>query len=148
MVVVVAIAAMIAAVSLPSATAGIDSVRLASASGSIAAFLNAAVNRVERRQEPLEVVIERKTSRLVLYSNEPGFERELKLPDGVAIEALQDGRPDDEENPDAPYRLLLLPGAPTPGLGIQIVNRHGSRRLIHLDPMTGFPRVESVVAKR
>lgn len=146
MVVVVAIAAMIAAVSLPSATAGLDSVRLASASGSIAGFLNAAVNRVERRQEPIEVVIERKANRLMLYSNEPGFERELKLPDGISIEAVQDGQPDDE-TPDTPRRLLLLPGGPTPGLGIQIVNRHGSRRLIHLDPMTGFPRVESVVAK-
>ena len=146
MVVVVAIAGMIVAVSLPSTAAGIDSVRLASASGSIASFLNAAVNRAGRRQQAIEVVIERKENRLALYSNEPGFTRELRLPDGIAIEAVLDGNPDDELDAKAPYRLLLIPGASTPGIGIQIANRHGSRRIIRLDPMTGFPRVESVVA--
>jgi len=143
MVVVVAIVGMIAAVSLPSATAGIDSVRLASASGSIATFLNAAVNQSERRQIALEVLIEPKANRLTLYSNDPRASRELALPDGITIEAIQP-RQTGEEN--APYRLLLLPGASTPGIGIQIANRHGSRRIIRLDPMTGFPRVESVAA--
>jgi type II secretory pathway pseudopilin PulG len=149
MVVVVAIVGLIVAVSLPSATAGIDSVRLASASGSIASFLNAAVNRTERRQQAMEVVIDPKSARLVLYSNEPGYTRELKLPDGIAIEAVLAGASADPgEAGNAPYRLLLIPGASTPGIGIQIANRHGSRRIIRLDPMTGFPRVESVTANK
>ena len=149
MVVVVAIAGLIVAVSLPSATAGIDSVRLVSASGSIASFLNAAVNRAERRQLPMEVLIEPKENRLTLYSNEPGYTRELKMPDGIAIERVLDGNavdPGDADNP--PYRLLLIPGASAPGIGIQIANRHGSRRVVRLDPMTGFPRVESVPANK
>jgi type II secretory pathway pseudopilin PulG len=145
MVVVVAIVGLIAAVSLPSATAGIDSVRLASASGSIASFLNAAVNRAERRQKAFEVLIEPKQNRLTLYSDEPGAARELVLPDGIAIESIVPNQPGEQ---NAPYRLLLLPGASTPGIGIQIANRHGSRRIVHLDPMTGFPRVESVAAAK
>ncbi len=139
MVVVLAIVGLVVAVSLPSATAGIDSVRLASASSSIASFLNAAVNKAERRQRPIEVVIEPKQNRLALYSDEPGYTRELKMPDGIAIEAVLAGQPGDAAEP---FRLLLLPGAAIPGIGVRIANGHGSRRVIRLDPMTGFPRVE------
>jgi hypothetical protein len=32
----------------------------------------------------------------------------------------------------------------TAAIGVQIVNGHGLQRLIRLDPMTGFPHVESV----
>ena len=69
----------------------------------------------------------------------------LVLPDGIAIESIVPNQPGEQ---NAPYRLLLLPGASTPGIGIQIANRHGSRRIVHLDPMTGFPRVESVAAAK
>ncbi len=141
MVVVVAIVGLIVAVSLPSATAGIDSVRLSSACGSVASFLNAAVNQAERRQVPIEVVIAPKENRLALYTAEPGYQRELKMPDGITIESVT-GDPD-----GSPFRLLLLPGASTPGIGIQLGNHHGSRRVVRLDPMTGFPRVESAAAK-
>jgi hypothetical protein len=37
-----------------------------------------------------------------------------------------------------------MPGASVPGIGIQIANQRGTRRIVRLDPMTGFPRVESV----
>jgi type II secretory pathway pseudopilin PulG len=135
MVVVLAIIGLIVAISAPSATAGIDSVRLVSASESIAAFLNGAVNRANRRQQPIEVVISIKENRLALYSNEPGFTRELKMPDGISIDAV---------TPETAGDLILIPGASIPGVGVEVVNRHGSRRIVRLDPMTGYPRVESV----
>ncbi len=149
MVVVVAIIGVIVAVSIPSATAGIDSVRLSSASGSIASFLNSAVNQTERRQVPLEVLIDPKESRLAVYSADPSYQRELKMPDGIVIEAVLAGQTAaSDEAPNAPYRLLLVPGSTTPGIGIQIANHHGSRRIVRLDPMTGFPRVESVTPNK
>ena len=43
--------------------------------------------------------------------------------------------------------FLLLPGATVPAIGVELGNRHGGRRLVHLDPMTGFPNVESVIKK-
>jgi hypothetical protein len=65
------------------------------------------------------------------------------MPDGVAIEAVL---PQElEEN--GPRRLILMPGGAVPGIGVQVANRHGSRRIVRLDPMTGFPRVESVEKK-
>jgi prepilin-type N-terminal cleavage/methylation domain-containing protein len=142
MLVVLAIIGLLAGISFPSLSAGIDSVRMVSATDSIASFLNAAVNRAERRQEPIELLISTKDSALKLYSNEPGFTRELKMPEGIRIEAVLPKETDEE---DSSRRLILMPGASVPGIGIQIVNRRGSRRIVRLDPMTGFPRVETVL---
>ena len=143
--VVVSIIALVAAISLPSLSAGIDSVRMASASESVAAFLNAAVTRTERRQQAMAIVISPQENRIVLYSGEPGYQRELKMPDGVKIEAVLPKIEESEDQQDD-RRLLLLPGATVPGVGVQLANQHGSRRIIRLDPMTGYPRVENVTS--
>jgi hypothetical protein len=144
MLVVVTIIGLLAGISVPAASAGIDSVRLAAAAQSVASFLNGAVNRAERREEPMEVVISPGENLLTLYSNEPGFTRELKLPDGIALEAVLPALP---EGSDPVRRIVILPGATVPGIGIELANRHGVRRIVRLDPMTGFPSVESVVAR-
>ncbi len=116
---------------------------MVSAGDSVAAFLNAAVNRAERHQQPVELVVSRKDATLALYSNEPGFARELKMPDGVSIEAVLPA--EEGIDPTLPRRILFLPGATVPGIGIQLSNRRNAHRLVRLDPMTGFPRVESVI---
>src|SRR4051812_14081084 len=139
--VVMAIVGLIVAVSAPSVGAGIDSVRLASTSDSISSFLNSAVNHAERRQQPVEVIISPKEGRLAAYSNEPGYKREMVLPDGISIEAVL---PKITEEPEGVRRLILMPGASVPGIGIQFANRRGGRRIVRLDPMTGFPHTESV----
>jgi prepilin-type N-terminal cleavage/methylation domain-containing protein len=141
MLVVMTIIGLIVAVSAPSVGAGIDSVRMASATDSIAAFLNAAVNYSERRQQAVEVVISPKEAKLSAYSNDPGFERELVLPDGILLEAVL---PAIAEETDPVRRLILMPGGTTPAIGIQIANRRGGRRIVRLDPMTGFPHTETV----
>lgn len=136
-----ALVGLIVAVSAPSVGAGLDSVRLRSASDSISSFLNGAVDHAERRQQPVEVVISPKEGRLSAFSNEANFTRELTLPDGIVIEAVLPLIADD---PETVRRLVLMPGATVPGIGIQFANRRGIRRIVRLDPMTGFPRVESV----
>ena len=89
MVVVVAIIGLIVGVSFPAVSAGLDSVRMVSAADSVATFLNGAVNRAERHQQPVELVISPQGRRSsTLYTNEPGFARELEMPDGVTIEAV------------------------------------------------------------
>jgi len=144
MMIVVAIIGLMVGITFPAVSAGLDSVRLASATDLIASFLNAAVNRAERREQPMELIISPKDNLLTLYSNEPGFTRELRLPEGVVIEAVLPRNPDD---PQGARRLILMPGATVPGIGIQIANQRGTRRIVRLDPMTGFPRVESVKAE-
>jgi type II secretory pathway pseudopilin PulG len=144
MMVVAAIIAVIVGISFPAASAGLDSIRLTSATQSVATFINGALNRAERRQEAVQLVISPRDNRMTLYSAQPGYMRELKLPDGIFLEAVLPPRPDD---PDPVRRFILMPNATAPAIGIQIANEHGSRRIVRLDPLTGFPRVESVGKK-
>ncbi len=88
MLVVVAIVAIMVGISFPSVSAGLDSVRLASSTQTVASFLNGAVAYVERRQQPVELVISPAENSLAFYSNEPGKNRDLKLPGGVFLEAV------------------------------------------------------------
>jgi prepilin-type N-terminal cleavage/methylation domain-containing protein len=141
MVVVVTIIGLIMAVMAPSMSAGLDSVRMASATGNVASFLNGAVNRAERRQTAVAVVISVKENKLVMFSNEAGFTREMTMPQGISIEAVLTGDPNGGSQDGA--RLLLMPGASVPGVGVQLINTHGNRRVVRLDPMTGFPRIET-----
>src|SRR3954468_15273679 len=85
LIVVVAIVGFIVGISFPAITAGLDSVRMVSATDSVAAFLNGAVNRAQRRQEAVEVIIDPKESQISAYSNDPTFARELKLPEGISF---------------------------------------------------------------
>jgi prepilin-type N-terminal cleavage/methylation domain-containing protein len=135
--VVLAIVGLIVGVSAPSVSAGLDSVRLRTATSSVAGFFNAAVTRVDRRQQPVELVIYPGENRIAAYSTEAGFHRELRLPDGVSIEAVLAGSDDEGAGPQ---HILLLPGATAPGFGVLLANRHGTRRTVKLDPMTGYPR--------
>jgi len=143
MVVVVAIIGLIVGVSFPSISAGLDSVRMVSATDSVAAFLNAAVNRSQRREEAVEVIINLKEGHLTAISNDASFSRELQLPDGILLETVVAGEAGDAPA-EAERRIVLLPGGAVPGIGIQLMSRRGARRIVRLDPMTGYPRVESV----
>ena len=142
MIVVVAVIGLIAAITGPSVAAGIDAVRMASASESVAAFINAAVNRAERRQQAVELVLSFKENKLTMISNDQAFDRELQLPDGIFFDAVVPGA----ETPggEGVFRIILMPGASVPGVGIRLANRRGGKRLVKLDPMTGFPRTEVV----
>ncbi len=140
MLVVVSIIGLLAGISYPSVAAGIDSVRMRSATDSVSSILNGAVDHAERRQQAVEIIIAPKDNTILLLSTEPGFQRRLQLPDGIAMESLFPQIPDE----DGPRRVIVMPGGTAPGVGVQLVNRHGAHRLVRLDPMTGFPRVENV----
>jgi hypothetical protein len=144
MIVVMAIIGLMVGVSYPSISAGLDSVRMSSASGSVAAFLNAAVTRAQRRQQGVELVISPKEGVLRQYSNEAGYTKELQLPDGIMVEAVL---PDVGLPPEEDRRFMLMPGGTVPGIGIQLMNKRNGRRIVRLDPMTGYPRVEAVSAQ-
>ena len=139
MVIVVALLGLIVAVVAPSMASGLDSVRMASATDNVATFLNSAVNRAERRQQPVMLAILPKENKLVMYAGD-GFTREMPMPEGIAIEGVLAGEGVGGQDGT---RLMLMPGASVPGIGVQIINQHGNRRIVRLDPMTGYPRVET-----
>jgi hypothetical protein len=138
LVTVTAIIGVMAALVFPSVSSGLDTIRLSSASDAVAAFLNGALNRAERRREVIEIVISVKQNSMRMYSSEPGFERSLELPEGVKVESVL---PEADEAQD-PRTFLVQPGGVAPRVGVGLVNRRGTRRIVRVDPMTGVPRIE------
>ncbi len=136
MVIVVAVIGLIAAEVAPSMASGLDSVRMASATGNVASFLNSAVNRAERRQQAVVVEISPRENRMAMYGSD-GYARELPMPEGITLEGVVGA-----EGQEA-VRLVLMPGASVPGIAVQLINQHKNRRVVRLDPMTGYPRVET-----
>jgi hypothetical protein len=128
-------------ISFPAVSAGLDSLRLSTASDSVVSFLNAALNRAERRQQVVEITISKADNTLRLRSPEPGAERSLELPDGVSIRSVLPALPEPDEGP---RRFLLYPGSTMPRLGVEIANQKGARRIVRVDPMTGVPQIERV----
>jgi prepilin-type N-terminal cleavage/methylation domain-containing protein len=143
MIVVLGIVGIMGGVVFPAVSAGLDGIRISSATDSIAALLNGALNRAERRQEAVEIAISMKENALMLYSSDPAFRRRLDLPEGVRIENVL---PEAEEREDV-RRFLVLPGGTPPRLGVEIANRRGTRRIVRVDPMTGSPRIERPEAR-
>ena len=141
MMVVCIVIALLVAVTTPSITAGLDSVRLATATSSVAAFINSAVTRAERRQRPVEIIISSEENTLRAVSTDPGSLRDLALPKGISLRPLAAVNTEDSEGTS---RWLYMPGGAVPGVTLQLSNQHGSSRIIRLDPLTGFPRVEIV----
>ncbi len=140
MVIVVAIVGLIAGLTFPAVSSGLESIRLSSTADSAAAFINAALNRVERRQEVLELLISAKDNFMLIHSTEAGFEKRLEIADGISIEAVLPPQPG--VDPQAPRQFILMPGGTAPRIGIQLKNRRGTRRIVRVDPMTGIPRIE------
>src|SRR5260370_9542951 len=87
MLIVVTIIGLIAGISFPAVSSGLDSLRLRSASDSLVSFLNAALNRAERRQEVSEIAIS--TQENALHLATPRLSRALDIPGGGTTPALR-----------------------------------------------------------
>jgi hypothetical protein len=105
----------------------LDSIRLHSASDSVASFLDAAMNRAERRQQVVEIVINPMQNRMAAYSM--GYARTLEVPRGVSIAGDQE------------RRYIVMPGGAFPKFAIDLTNRRGLHRHIVVDAITGSPRI-------
>jgi prepilin-type N-terminal cleavage/methylation domain-containing protein len=138
MLIVVTLIALMAGISYPAIGAGLDGLRMASASDSISTFLSVGLNRAERREQLIEVTVSKPDNALFLRSAD-GFERRLDMPAGVRI---ADVLPETPVDPDVPRRFLLYPGGAPPRIGVHIVSSRGAQRTVWVDPITGVPRVE------
>jgi len=140
MMVVVAIIGLIAAISFPAVGAGLDSIRLVSATDAITAFLNSGLNRAERRQVAVEIDVSSVSNTITMQSAEPGFVRSLPMPEGVTIVGVHPRIPGVE---DRGRRFYLFPGGAVPRIGVEVANRRGARRIVRVDPVTGVAQVET-----
>ena len=136
--IVVALIAMVAGLSYPSVSSGLDTLRLRSASDSIVSFLNIALDRAGRRQQAVEVIVSPRENLLLSRTADLGFSRRLDLPPQLRIVSVQPASPAILD-PQEPRRFLLYPGGSVPRIGIEIATSQGRRRLVRVDPVTGSP---------
>ncbi len=136
--IVVSLIALMVGITFPSISSGIDSIRLASAADSVAAFLNRGLSRAERLQEVVEIEIRPGRGRLGMRSSRPGFERTLELPTGVTVRRVLPELPAQQ---GAPRRILLFPGGTVPRITVELVNSRGAMRTVRIDPITGVPEI-------
>ncbi len=142
MLVVVTLLAVLVSVSYPSITAGLETIRLNSAADSVVSFLDGALTRADRRQVMTEVLLLPHESKLMARSPEPGFLRELGLPEGITMvrivpEAIG-------ADPSLPRTFFVYPGGTAPRIGVELRDRRGSRRFVRVDPITGVPIIEKL----
>jgi prepilin-type N-terminal cleavage/methylation domain-containing protein len=136
--IVVALIGMMAGLSYPAVSSGLDTLRLRSASDSIVSFLNIALDHADRRQQAVEVIISPRENLLLSRTADLGFTRRLEIPPQLRIVAVQPPLPT-VLDPLEPRRFLLYPGGSVPGLGVQISTLQGRTRMVSVDPITGSP---------
>src|SRR5689334_14016842 len=129
---------MIAAVSFPAIGAGLDTLRLRSASDAIVSFLNIALDRADRRQQAVEVIVSPRENLLLSRTADLGFVRRLEIPPQLRIVSVQPVLPT-LADPLEPRHFLLYPGGSVPRIGIELGTSQGRRRLVSVDPVTGSP---------
>jgi prepilin-type N-terminal cleavage/methylation domain-containing protein len=138
MLIVVSIISLMAGLTYPAVTAGIDSVRMRSAADATAGFLNQAMTACERRQQAVEIQVKKNTGSLSFRTVDETLVKRIDLPDGIFV---ADVLPAPLASPDE-RSILLYPGATFPRLTFVLATRKGARRLIRIDPVVGMPVVE------
>jgi prepilin-type N-terminal cleavage/methylation domain-containing protein len=136
--VVMAIIALIAGISYPGVSRGLDGIRLRTASDDVASFLSQAMSRVERTESPLELRFLKPHGSIEMAGPATPM-KTLTLPDGIALAEVYPVPPGDP----AETNVLLLPGATFPRLVVELVARNGGHRWVRVDPATSLAIVEN-----
>lgn len=139
MLIVVAIIGVMVGIAFPSVTSGIDSLRIRSATDEIVSTFNAAMNRADRRQIAIEIIVDRPGNRLFFASADASYRREVTMPDGVTIENVLPVIPNLDVS--LPRQFLIHPGGTVPPIALELKNRRNMRRIVSVDPITGAAQV-------
>jgi prepilin-type N-terminal cleavage/methylation domain-containing protein len=140
MLIVMALIALVAGMSAPSVSAGLDSLRLRSTSDSIVGFLNTAVARADARQQVVEILISPQEGTITATSGDHGFYKRLEIVNPIRILSVAPALAVDAQDLNQTRRFLVYPGGTVPKIAIEIGNSKGRRRLVSIDPVTGVPQ--------
>jgi hypothetical protein len=139
MLIVMGLLAVVTGISYPSLSAGLTSLRLRSSANSIATFLTGAVDRAERSQQAVQVIIYPKESVITAISSDSSFQKKLELGDGISIVNVLPALVSSNGEP-VRRTFVIYPGGPAPRIGIEIAGSPTAHRIVALDPLTGFSR--------
>lgn len=141
MLVVVVIIGLMVGIAVPAFQAGLPSIRLRSASTSVAQLLYAARNQVEREQVAVLLEVDPASRKLRYRSVHGKGEDEMELPQGIEIAAIAPARPG---SPLQARQFLLYPGGAPPLIAIELRNERGAGKVVRLNPMTVAPVIDDL----
>jgi|SRR5579884_748406 len=139
--VAMAIAGMILAISFPSVTRGLDGVRLQSSARRVAAFINLARAQADRDQTPVELRIDPAANRFLALSAAGNWGRDLALESGVKITNILPAASAGAFSLD-PRSFVLLPNTPAPRFQVRLTSEMGRTLTVAVDPLTGVPQID------
>lgn len=140
MLIVMMLIALLAGLSYPAVSAGLDSIRLRSSCDEVAALLNLALTKSDRRQTPVEIIFSRPRNRIIARTIAPGFAKELVLESNIHIANVLPAPPGEEF---VERTLLVYPSGTFPRFAVELENQRGARRMVRIDPLTGAPVIEA-----
>jgi hypothetical protein len=135
------IIAVMTAVTYPTASAVLDSLRLRSAADRVMALLNLALDRADRVQQVVEIRVSPQENAISARSMDLSLNRTIELQVPIRIASVGPSGPPqgaDADPPDAQRRFLLYPGGTPPRITIELASREGHRRRVMVDPVTGM----------
>ena len=144
MLIVLALIGLMASVVFPAATSALEGLRLRSSADSVASLLARSALRVERKQQPVEIVIDAGQGKLSVVGARAEDREELQLDAGIRIAGVEprlSAEPGEEEDQPEERRFVLTPGSGWPAIRIELANARNARRAVRLDPITGAPEV-------
>lgn len=134
--VVMTIIALLAAVTFPTASAGLDSLRLRSAADRVMSLLNLALDRAERIQQVVEIRVSPEENAISARSSDLSLNRTIEIAAPIHITsvgaALATGATEGQR------RYLLYPGGTPPRINIELESAAGNKRVVSVDPLTGM----------
>jgi hypothetical protein len=143
MLIVAAIIALIAGLSYSPVSAGLETLRLRSASDQVVSLLAMAADRADRKQMLVEIQVLPVANAVLARSGDHSFLKRFDLPEGLKIAKILPEIP--YADPRVVRRFLIYPGGSVPQVAIDIVNPMGRVRRVSLDPLTGSARAEEAM---
>lgn len=146
------IIALLAAVTFPTASGGLDSLRLRTSAERVASLLNSALDRADRTQQVIEIRISMEDNAISARSSDMSLNRTLVVPAPVRIVSAGAELPnaaleDRSENTAGQRRYLLYPGGSPPRISIELQTAEGRKRRVWVDPVTGSLHSDLETAK-
>jgi prepilin-type N-terminal cleavage/methylation domain-containing protein len=138
---VITIMALLAAVTYPTASAGLDSLRLRTAAERVVSLLNLALDRADRVQQVVEIRISPEENAISARSSDLSLNKVVEIPAPIRMASagpvLVNGG-----GAEGQRRYLLYPGGAPPRISIELESPGGRRRRVSVDPITGTLRSE------
>jgi type II secretory pathway pseudopilin PulG len=132
--------ALLAAVTYPTASAGLDSLRLRTAAERVVSLLNTALDRADRIQQVIEIRISPEDNAISARSSDMSLNRTLAIPAPVHIASAGPELPNgalENATGGGQRRYLLYPGGTPPRISIELTTEEGRKRRVSVDPVTG-----------